>query len=104
MALPARPNGINSRRKLKSITGATQWFIIEDEIVIPQGDGTKLIYFQKLRWEHDGSIEYRLTYYIIGEKPGRKGQWVSGQFSAILPAEALSRVLDEARRRHWDGI
>ena len=79
-------------------------FIVEDEIVLPQGDGSKLIYFQKFRWTHDNSVEYRLTYYMIGVKSGRRGKWVFGQYSLMLPALELSSLLKEARARGWQGV
>lgn len=104
MNLPPRPCNIGKRRRITSIDGVTNWFVIDDEVVVPQGDGTKLVYFQRFRWEHDQSTEYRLTYYMLGVKPGRKGQWVFGQYSTIVPADVLSAVLKEARARGWDGI
>ena len=76
---------------------------IVDEIVVPQGEG-KLIYFQQLRFEEDRRVEYRLTYYMLGHKPARKGKWVFGQYSLMIPAEHLSAVLKEARSRGWPDL
>ena len=102
-AVRTRPNNIGKRRKITAIDGAELHFIVEDEIIVPQGD-YKLIYFQKFRWERGGNTEYRLTYYMVGHKPGKRGQWVFGQYSLMLPAELLRVVLDEARIRGWEGI
>lgn len=99
----ARPNNIGKKRTITAIDGEKLSFVVEDEIVIPQGD-KKLIYFQKFRWEAGSNVEYRLTYYMIGHKPGRKGRWVFGQYSLMLPSAELSALLAEARRRGWEGI
>lgn len=98
-----RPNNIGKRRTITAIDGEKLSFVVEDEIVVPQGP-EKLIYFQKFRWEIGDNVEYRLTYYMIGYKPGRKGRWVFGQYSLMLPATELSVLLMEARKRGWEGI
>ena len=67
------PHNVGKRRPIRSITGATVVFLVEDEIVIPFGSA-KLIYFQKIKWEEDQRIEYRFTYYMMGYRPGRRGQ------------------------------
>jgi hypothetical protein len=103
MERPERPNNIGKRRTITAIDGERLSFVVEDEIVLPQGTD-KLIYFQRFRWEEAGNVEYRLTYYMIGFKPGKKGRWVFGQYSLMLPAAELSALLAEARRRGWDGI
>lgn len=97
------PDNVGKRRVIKSISGEQVAFRIDDEIVIPFGLG-KLIYFQKMRWEADRRIEYRLTYYMSGHKPGRKGRWVFGQYSLMIPAKELSVLLSQARARGWEGI
>lgn len=104
MNYPVQPNNIGKTRNITSIDGVRMSFIVEDEIVLPQGDGSKLIYFQKFRWTHDDSLEYRFTYYMLGVKAGRKGKWVFGQYSLMLPAGDLAALLREARARGWDGI
>jgi hypothetical protein len=64
----------------------------------------KLICFQKIRFEDSGKLEYRFTYYMLGLKPGAKGRWVFGQYSLLIPAAILSKLLQEARERGWEGI
>ena len=103
MRTPPRPNNIGKNRIITGIDGTKIHFTVEDEIVLPQGSG-KLIYFQKLRFKADNQIEYRLTYYMLGHKPSRKGQWVFGQFSLMIPEHELSLLLTEARARGWSGI
>lgn len=100
---PPPPNNIGKKRTFISITGAKVHLTVLDEIMIPQGPG-KLIYFQQFRLEEDKRIEYRLTYYMLGQKPSRKGKWVFGQYSLMIPAKELSSVLREARKRGWKGI
>ncbi len=102
-ALPPRPVNVGKRRTITNISGRKIHLVVRDEIVIPHGDN-KLIYFQQLQFEEDGRIEYRLTYYMIGQKPARRGRWVFGQYSLMLPAEELSALLKEARKRKWPGI
>ena len=100
---PPPPNNIGKKRTFISITGTKVHLTVLDEIVIPQGSG-KLIYFQQFRLEEDQRIEYRLTYYMLGHKPSRKGKWVFGQYSLMIPAKELSAILKEARKRDWKGI
>lgn len=101
------PNSIN-RRRIQAIDGAFRYFRVEDEIVREQPvveKGTrKLIYFQKIRFEDTGQLEYRFTYYMLGLKPGARGRCVFGQYSLLIPAAILSELLQEARERAWEGI
>jgi len=92
MQQPPRPNNIGKRRTITSITGRKVHLVITDEIVIPQGTG-KLIYFQKLQFEKDGRTEYRFTYYMLGHKPSRRGRWVFGQYSLMIPQRELRLLL-----------
>lgn len=105
---PERPNNIGKRRRIHAIDGRDRYFIVVDEIVREQRvveSGTrKLIYFQKIRFEENARIEYRLTYYMLGLRPGAKGRWVFGQYSLLIPPKELKRLLTEARRRAWPGI
>lgn len=97
------PNNIGKKRTFINITGIKVHLTVLDEIVIPQGPG-RLIYFQQFRLEEDKRIEYRFTYYMLGHKPSRKGKWVFGQYSLMIPAKELSTILKEARKRGWKGI
>jgi len=103
MKLPPRPNNIEKRRTITSITGRKVHFVVADEIVIPQGPG-KLIYFQKLKFEKDNRIEYRFAYYMIGHKPSRRGRWVFGQYCLMIPQRELALLLRKARAHGWRGI
>jgi len=104
---PPRPNNIGKRRSHTGIDGSTIHKTVEDEIVLRQRTARheKLIYFQKLRFEEDGRLEYRFTYYMLGFKPGaRQGRWVFGQYSLMVPPKDLGRLLKEARKRGWPEI
>ena len=103
---PPVPSNIGKRRVMTAIDGRRRYFAIEDEIVTPQKSGThrKLICFQKIRFEEDRHLEYRFTYYMLGLKAGARGRWVFGQYSLLIPAKDLARLLKEARRRGWEGI
>jgi hypothetical protein len=100
---PPAPNNIGKRRKITTISGREVYLKVIDEIIVPHGD-RKLIYFQQLQFEEDNRIEYRLTYYMLGHKSARRGRWVFGQYSIMIPAEELSAVLKEARLRGWPGV
>ena len=100
---PPAPCHIGHTRTIKSITGESRAMTIVDEVVVPQGP-SKLIYLQKIKWVDRRGYEYRLTYYMIGVKPARKGKWVFGQYSVMIPAATLAKVLRLARDRGWRGI
>lgn len=99
------PNNIGKRRKLTAIDGQPEYAIIEDEIIRP-GSGThqKLIYLQKLRFEEDGHLEYRFTYYMKGFEGKTRGRWVFGQYSLISPVKDVSWILKKARAKGWPGF
>lgn len=105
--LPPRPDNRGKRKVIAANDGTRHTYTVEDEIVVPQRGRTrgspKLIYFQKVRFD-TGKVEYRLTYYKIGVKPGARGRWVFGQYSLFIPAPELSKLLDRARAKGWDGI
>ena len=80
--LPALPDNIGKRRRVKDIIGEIRHFTILDEIKFFQSTNPfKAIYLQRFRFEEDGRIELRLGYYIIGKKPKMDGKWVWGQFA-----------------------
>src|SRR2546426_6031566 len=91
------------RGRIHTIDGRLRHFQIEDEIFCNQpltDKGTKKrVCFQKIRFEDTKALEYRLTYYMLGVKPGAKGRWVFGQYSLLVPAKQLSFLLREARKR-----
>ena len=100
--IPPWPDSVGKTKKLKTILGEIQTFVIVDEIRLTQHNyKKKLIVFQKLQLEGQSLIEYRLGYYMIGEKPGARGRWVWGQFCLFVPAKDLETILKEARRRKW---
>lgn len=101
--VPPWPDHIGQTRTIKSITGERRQMTIVDEVIVPQGP-RKLVYFQQMKWTDRREYEYRLTYYMIGVKPARKGQWVFGQYSLMIPAATLGKVLRLARERGWRGI
>lgn len=102
-AAPPRPDNIGKTRRIKSITGKPVVFNVVDEIIVPQGLG-KLIYFQQLRHEPDGMLEYRLCYYMLGVREARRGQWVFGQYALMVSAETLVHLIAEAKHRGWNGL
>jgi hypothetical protein len=105
-SLPYPINIGKKSRKWTAIDGQPVHVVIEDEIVLPQGvpPHTKLIYLQKLRFLADNRIEYRFTYYMEGYKGRTKGKWVFGQYSLVIPAVDLTKLLEQARLKQWEGF
>jgi hypothetical protein len=100
--LPPWPDNVGKRRKIPTITGETRYFIIKDEIRKTQyNNKKKLIVLQVLQLEGTKTNEFRLGYYMIGEKPGARGRWVWGQFCLHVPARDLEAILKKARERGW---
>ena len=92
------------RRCIKNINEDNCYFIIEDEILHKQQQHSahpKLIAFQRIKFEADNQIEYRLGYYMVGVKPGAKGRWVWGQFCLMIPEKDLKKILKKAERKGW---
>ncbi|MFB3844312.1 MAG: hypothetical protein ACE14O_00990 [Candidatus Cloacimonadaceae bacterium] len=102
--LPDYPNNIGKVRKVKDINGHEDIFIITDEIKFQQHNNPhKLIYFQKLEHQSDKmKKEYRLGYYMIGAKGKTQGKWVWGQYSLMIPAVDLRKLLKKAHEKGWD--
>jgi len=97
------PNNVGKRRTLKAIDGKKLRFTVIDEIIREQRGGPhrKLLYFQKIKHEPDDRIEYRLTYYMEGNRGRTKGRWVFGQYSLMIPARDLVWLLGRARKKGW---
>ena len=75
-------------------------FTIVDEFHIKQTKlPTKLIYLQKIKFDSDGRIEYRLGYYVIGKRPVMRGRWVWGQFATMIPLRDFRRIVRKAKSR-----
>jgi hypothetical protein len=106
--LPLYPSNVGKRSAHGTIDGRKVYKTIEDEIVLVEKSSTvhkKLIYFQKLRFEEDGRLQYRFTYYMLGFKAGlRRGRWVFGQYSLMIDPKDLSWLLRTARKRRWPGV
>jgi hypothetical protein len=97
-ALPTQKNKI---RVISNINGQPVSYLVEDEIQrLQSGDEGKLLVLQRLKW-NDGRRELRLAYYMVGRRGRAKGQWVFGQYAAMLPPEDFVALVREARKRGW---
>ena len=97
--LPASRKGKSS--SIATIRGTKRYLKVIDQIQFLQSnDKNKVICLQRLRLSKRG-IEFRLGYYIIGVKPGRKGKWVWGQYAPMLPKRDLRKVFREAVKKKW---
>lgn len=78
------------------------YFIIKDEIRKAQyKNRKKLIVFQLLQLEGARTTEFRLGYYMIGEKPRFRGKWVWDQYCLHIPARDIEVILRKARVKGW---
>jgi hypothetical protein len=102
MDLPPLPDNIGKRRRVLDINGDIRYFVILDEIKFHQSTySSKAIYLQKIQFEEDSRIEFRLGYYIIGKQPRAVGKWVWGQFATMLPSEDFAKAFNLAKEKGW---
>ena len=96
------PSRVGKVTKRKDILGNPMIYEVIDEIVhIPPSNPGKAIFFQKLQFEPDKKIEFRLCYYMIGQKGRSKGKWFYGQFATMIGKEDLEIILAQAREKGW---
>jgi len=96
------PSKIGSRGKTKEPDGNITYFTILDEIRHPLfSEPAMLLCLHKIQHEHNGLIEIRFGYYIIGKRGKMKDKWVWGQFAPMMPIEDFSEVINMARERGW---
>ena len=99
---PKPPSRIGKTTRRKDIYGNPMVYCVLDEIAyIPPSNPDKAIYLQKLQFEGDNGIVFRLCYYMIGQKGRGKGKWLYGQFATMIRQEDLEAVLSEARKKSW---
>jgi len=99
---PTLPNSVGKRRKIINIRGEVRYFRIEDQIShLESGSSDKVICFQKVRWEHNGRVQFRFGYYMLGVKSGAKGRWVWGQYALFIPKRDLKALIRKAEKRGW---
>lgn len=102
MNLPPYPNKIGNKGTGVDIDGIKHHFVILDEIVRPQSTNPqKLIYFQKIQFDIDKKIEFRIAYYIIGKKPRMAGKWVFGQYATMMNPDDFEFLVSEAKAKGW---
>jgi hypothetical protein len=96
------PSRVGKITKRRDIFGNPMIYEVVDEIVhIPASNPGKAIFFQKLQFDPDKKIEFRLCYYMIGQKGRGKGKWLYGQFATMIGKEDLEIILAQARERGW---
>lgn len=102
MPYPPFPCNAGRRCIARRPGGGHFYFTIVDEIHIAQSNlPTKRIYLQRIKFESDGRVEFRLGYYIIGKKPAMRGRWVWGQFATMIPVSDFLRITRMAKRKGW---
>lgn len=104
MTNPPYPDKRGKKGKGNDIDGTSFTFVILDDIVRPQSTNpNKVIYLQKIQFDLDGKIEFRIAYYIIGKKPKMAGKWVFGQYATMMNPDDFDFIVKEARTRGWIG-
>jgi len=102
MTFPPIPSGIGKKRTITDIDGNKQHFVILDEVTHVQSTNPgKVICLQRIQFESDGRIEFRLAYYIIGKKPKMAGKWVWGQYATMMPAKDFQAIIAQATKKGW---
>lgn len=102
MAIIPIPQNIGKKGRVVDIAGQPRTFLILDEVVRPETNNPeKVIYLQKIQFQDNQKIVYRLAYYIIGKKPKMAGKWVFGQFATTMAAEDMVYVFQAAKERGW---
>jgi hypothetical protein len=67
---------------------------------------TKAYLLQKLRMDHGrgfehGHDEFRIAYYMIGQKGRARNKWAFGQFAPIMSPDDLTAIIQRMRERGW---
>ena len=97
---PKPPSRIGKTTRRKDIYGNPMVYCVLDEIVyIPPSNPDKAIYLQKLRFEGDNGIVFRLCYYMIGQKGRGKGKWLYGQFATIFGKKNLKQFCQKHEKK-----
>ncbi len=101
MRTPLKPSRKGKTSTIKNILGKKRNFTVIDEIKRSESvNKEKLIVLQKLLFE-DGTIRYRLGYYIIGKKPKMAGKWVWGQYAPIMRKRDFRAILQRVLKKKW---
>ena len=105
---PLWPENIDKMGKITSIVGVPREFRIIDGVAVAQTisekESRKLVFLQRLEFQDTSEIIYRFTSYMLGVKPGGRGRWIFGQYSLLIPPADLSRLLEKARAKGWEGV
>lgn len=99
---PPLPDNQGKKTSWTDIHGRKRPILIVDEIKRLQSNAPhKAIYLQKIKFEDENRVEFRLMYYIIGKKPKMKGKWVFGQFATLIPVKDFKAIIRAAKRKGW---
>jgi hypothetical protein len=91
---PPLPDNIGKKRSWRDQNGTLVTSEIVDEIKMTLSINPEMaIYLQKFQYKHDGSIELRFGYYIIGKKPRMAGKWVWGQYAPMIPQADFEQIV-----------
>jgi hypothetical protein len=102
MELPKSRIGKVTKRK--TIHGNPMIYeVIDEEIFRSLSYKSKAFCLQKLRF-NDGSVVFRISYYMIAVKPRMRGKWAFGQFAPMMTKKEMELIYKLAIRKGWISI
>ncbi|MCJ8306740.1 MAG: hypothetical protein HRU07_06800 [Nitrosopumilus sp.] len=66
--------------------------------ITPKERNDIVIILEQIELDKDNSIDLRLRYYIIGEKPRMRGKWVFGQFATFVSPNDFKKLVKLAKK------
>ena len=98
---PKLPCRLGKTTRAKTIDGSPLVYTVEEEdVFIAPSNVEKAYCLQKLRLD-DGTVGYRICYYMIAKKPRMKGKWAFGQFAPMMTSEEMCLIFEKAKAKGW---
>jgi hypothetical protein len=95
---PRLPSGKGKTRRLKTIDGHPRSYeIVDEEVFLASSDSGKAFAIHKLKYD-DGSVEFRIGYYMIGRNPKMRGKWAWGQYAPMMTEQEMEEIFDRAQK------
>ncbi len=60
-----------------------------------EGDKSKIAYAES--WK-SGDIEYRISYWIVGQIGNRENKWTFGSFCPLIPKKDFDKLINKAKK------
>lgn len=104
---PLPPSRKGAITRTERIDGSPLVYRVEDEdIFIAPSNPRKAFLLHKLGVDdgngvENGSVMFRIGYYMIAHKPRVKGKWAWGQFAPMMTPEELDLIVRRLREKGW---